>query len=151
MRRRTSTACAAQRLGASELVCVLRPDHPLAARRALRPGDLRHETLILNVRNDPILSMIEAAFRPVEIRRHSRIGTNNTATACALVRAGAGIAIVEPFGIGLLFPSLATRPFQPRICLETRVVSNAEHPMSRLATRFVQRLQSAIKTHQSTA
>lgn len=131
-----------QRLRAAELVCVLRADHPLASRPVLRPRDLRHETLIVNVRNDPILQMLEEAFRPGGVRRRARIGTNNTSTACALVSAGAGVAIVEPFGVGLLFPSLARRTFRPRIGVEMRVVSNAEHPMSRLAARFVQRLRA---------
>src|SRR4051794_6325118 len=93
-----------QVLGTAELVCVLRPGHKLAARRVLKPRDLGYETLILNVRNDPILQMIEAAFRPAGVRRHARIGTNNTSTACALVRVGADIAMVEPFGVGLLVP-----------------------------------------------
>jgi DNA-binding transcriptional LysR family regulator len=93
-----------QVLGTAELVCVLRPGHKLAARRVIKPRDLGHETLILNVRNDPILEMIEAAFRPAGVRRHARIGTNNTSTACALVRVGADIAMVEPFGVGLLVP-----------------------------------------------
>ena len=131
-----------QTLGAAELVCVLRPDHALVAKHVLRPPDLRHETLIVNSRNEPILDMIETSFRPHGVRRHARIGTNNSSTACALVNAGAGIAIVEPFGVDLLFPSLARRRFMPRITVEMRVVSNAEHPMSRLAGRFVQRLRA---------
>jgi DNA-binding transcriptional LysR family regulator len=140
-----------QRLGAAALVCVLRPDHPLATRPVLRPRDLRHEPLIINVRNDPILEMIEAAFRPHGVRGHARIGTNNTSTACALVSAGAGIALVEPFGVDLLFPSLARRPFLPRIAVDMRVVSNAEHPMSRLAGRFVQRLRAIATERLRTA
>lgn len=142
-----------ERLGVADLVCVLRPEHRLAAKRSLRPSDLRHETLIINVRNDPILEMIETAFRPTGVRRHARIGTNNTATACALVGAGAGVALVEPYGVGRLFPALALRPFLPRIPITMRLVSNAEHPMSRVASRFVLRLRaiaagsSGGKTH----
>ena len=130
-----------ERLGGADLICVLKPGHRLAAKRILRPHDLRQEALIINVRNDPILEMIETAFRPIGVRRHARIGTNNTAAACALVSAGAGVALVEPYGVGQLFPHLVLRPFAPRIPVTMRLIANAEHPMSRVAIRFVQCLR----------
>lgn len=127
----------------TELVCVLHPEHRLAGRRTLSPRDLQQETLIVNVRNDPLLAMLEEAFHPIEIRRQARLGTNNTAAACALVAAGAGIAVVEPIGIERLFPTLVRRPFRPRIVVSPRVVAAAEQPMSRLGRRFVLNLKAA--------
>ncbi len=132
-------------LYATELVCVMPAEHPLAGKSVLSPADLTGETLIINVRNDPILSMLEAAFRPIEMRRHARIGTNNTTTACALVEAGAGVALVEPIAIGKLFAGLAQRGFRPRIPVTARVISSKEHPMSRLARRFVLGLKETSK------
>jgi DNA-binding transcriptional LysR family regulator len=127
----------------TELVCVLRADHRLAGRRTLTPRDLQPEALIVNVRNDPLLGMVEAAFAPIEMRRQARIGTNNTAAACALVEAGAAIAVVKPMSVDQLFPHLVRLPFRPRIALTPRIVSSVDQPMSRLARRFAQRVKDA--------
>jgi DNA-binding transcriptional LysR family regulator len=128
----------------TELVCVLRPDHRLASRRVLGPQELRNETLIINVRNDPMFAMLEEAFRPIEIRRQARIGTNYTVAACALVEAGAGVAVVEPISVKRLFPGLAIRPFRPRLAVTPRVIASDAQPMSRLARRFVAQLRQML-------
>jgi DNA-binding transcriptional LysR family regulator len=126
----------------TELVCVLPPAHPLAARRVIEPDDLRDQPLITNVRNDPIAALLEQAFGG--IRRDVMIGTNHTPTACALVMAGASIAIVEPIAVAKLFPGTVQRPLRPRITITPRIVSSAQQPMSRLARRFAQQLKAAM-------
>jgi hypothetical protein len=50
----------------------------------------------------------------IELRRHARIGTNDTAAACALVKAGARIALVERISVRRLFPALVQRLFRPQ-------------------------------------
>jgi len=135
---------AVEPLFVTELVCVLRPDHPLAARTTLSPRELRNFPLITNVRNDPILALLEAAFRPLEMRRHVMIGTNQTATACALAEAGAGVAIVEPISISRLFPAVAQRPFRPRIAITPRLVFSELQPLSRLSRLFAQQVKQVV-------
>ncbi len=129
-------------LFAAELVCVMAPGHPLAHHRTLDPDALRGHALIANVRNDPILALIEQAFGPHDLRRQVMVGTNHTAAACALAAAGAGVAIVEPMSVGRLFPGLVQLPFRPSIPVRARIVYSAAQPLARLASRFVRELRS---------
>jgi DNA-binding transcriptional LysR family regulator len=132
------------------LVCVLSPAHELAARSSLGPRELKTQPLIINVRNDPIVALLETAFQPLDLRRMTVIGTNQTAAACALADAGAGIAIVEPLSVARLFPSLAQRPFRPRIAVTVRQVSSELHPLSHRARQFSQELKQRAHAPGST-
>jgi DNA-binding transcriptional LysR family regulator len=134
---------AVEPLFTTALVCVLWPEHPLAARTSIAPRDLQAHPLILNVRNDPMLALLEAAFQPLELRRHVMIGTNQTATACALAEAGAGVAIVEPISIDKLYPGLVQRPFRPRVAVTPRLVFSELQPLSHLSRHFVQHVKRA--------
>lgn len=126
----------------AELVCVMAPGHPLACQGTLGPKALGGYPLIANVRNDPIIALIEKAFGAQDMRRHVMIGTNHTAAACALAAEGAGVAIVEPMSVGKLFPGLVQRPFRPLIAVHTRVVHSATQPLSGLARRFIEFLRA---------
>ena len=128
----------------TELVAAVPRGHALAALGEATPLKLARHPLIVNVRNAPILALIEEAFRPIDIRRLVSIGTNHTDTACAMVMAGAGVALVEPIAIGPRFPGIVTVPFRPRISLVVRVVASRQ-PMSRLARRFADMLHHAVR------
>ncbi len=130
-------------LCAAELVCAVRADHPLATATAVRPEELAGEPLILNVRNEPMLAQIAEAFRPLEVRRSVAIATNHTDTACSLVLAGAGVALVEPMSVARLFPEIRQVPFRPRIPLVVRIVASP-HPMSRIARHFADLLHQTL-------
>jgi len=131
-------------LTSTELVCVVRPDHPLASLREATPRDMAAYPIIMNVRNDPLVALIEEAFRPIDVRRCVSIGTNHTDTACAMVMAGAGVALVEPMSVAQLFPGIVQVPFRPRIPVTLRIVASRQ-PMSRLARRFADMLHQAAE------
>lgn len=126
----------------TELVCVVRPDSALAHRPFLTPEDLIKQPLIMNVRNDPVAALVDAAFRPLDVRHAITIGTNDTDAACAMVMAGGGVALVEPMSVARLFPTAGQVPFRPRIAVTVRIVAS-QQPMSRLARRFADRLHHA--------
>jgi DNA-binding transcriptional LysR family regulator len=126
----------------TELVCVVRPDHPVAALPEVTPKDLAAHPIIMNVRNDPITALIEDAFRPIDVRRCVTIGTNHTDTACAMVMAGAGVALVEPMAVARMFQGIMQVPFRPRIPITLRIVASRQ-PMSRIARRFADMLRQA--------
>jgi len=125
----------------TELICAVRQDHPLAKLPQATPKDLAKHPIILNVRNAPILALIEDAFRPIDVRDAVTIGTNHTDTACAMVMAGAGVALVEPMSVDRLFPDIVQVPFRPRIPITLRIVAS-QQPMSRIARRFADSLKA---------
>ena len=77
----------------------------------------------------------------VDLPRDVMIATNQAVTACALVAAGAGIALVEPMGIGPMFPGIALIAFEPRVAIVARAVFGRHAPLSLIARRFLARLK----------
>lgn len=120
----------------TEVVCVMMPDNPLSHLQHISPDDLNGHTVITNVRNQPLHDLVGQAFGAAGLDHRVMIGTNNTITACALVRSGGGVAIVEPMGIRELFPHLVLRPLTPRVALTSRLVHSRTVPLSRIASRF---------------
>jgi DNA-binding transcriptional LysR family regulator len=121
----------------TELVCVMAEDHPLAQKEEVRPADLIETPIITNVRNEPIHELLRTAFGSIDLDRLVMIGTNNTVTACSLVQAGGGVAIVEPMSVRELFPNTVQIPFRPRICVTPRAVYSRQVPLSRMARTFL--------------
>jgi len=79
------------------LICVVPVEHPLAARGAVHVRDLAPFPLISFSRSLPLGDLVEAAFREAGVPRRIGLEVNQSSLACALVRAGAGVAVVDPF------------------------------------------------------
>lgn len=79
------------------LVCVLPPDNPLAQRGTVALQDLAPYPLISFSRSLPLGNLVERSFRDAGIARRIAIEVNQSSVACAMVRAGLGIAIIDPF------------------------------------------------------
>ena len=84
-------------LCSAELVCVVHPDNPLAARTQVTPKDLESYPLISFSRSLPLGMLVEKTFRDAGVPRRITMEVNQSSVACALDRAGAGVAIVDPF------------------------------------------------------
>ncbi|MBS0534646.1 MAG: LysR family transcriptional regulator [Proteobacteria bacterium] len=84
-------------LCSAELVCVVHPDNPLAARSEVTPKDLEAYPLISFSRSLPLGVLVEKTFREAGVPRRITLEVNQSSVACALARAGAGVAIVDPF------------------------------------------------------
>ena len=84
-------------LCSAELICVVHPDNPLAARSQVTPKDLESYPLISFSRSLPLGMLVEKTFRDAGVPRRITLEVNQSSVACALARAGAGVAIVDPF------------------------------------------------------
>jgi DNA-binding transcriptional LysR family regulator len=84
-------------LCSAELVCVVHPDNPLAGRSQVTPRDLEAYPLISFSRSLPLGVLVEKTFRDAGVPRRITLEVNQSSVACALARAGAGVAIVDPF------------------------------------------------------
>ena len=79
------------------LVCVVPPGHPLAGRARVSPADLAPYPLISFSRNLPLGHLVETAFRRAGEVRRIGLEVNQSSVACALVREGVGVAVIDPF------------------------------------------------------
>ncbi len=132
-------------LGATELVCVIRKDHPLRDLPFIGPTDIGDFPLITNARN-PFFHRIEQAFRRCRMELDITVAVNHTITSYLLVNAGVGIALVDPWVHPTLFPGLIRKRFRPRVEIRPRIVFARAQPLSRLAALFVGDLRETAET-----
>lgn len=79
-----------------QALCALPPDHRLAGRRAVRIEDLVGERLIAPVANTSFRIFFDRAFLAAGIQPDIRLEARTQHGICALVAAGAGVALVDP-------------------------------------------------------
>lgn len=77
-------------------VAVLPADHPLASRKRLALKDFAGQDFISLAADDPYRREIDARFDAAGVARRLRVQTHSAVAVCELVRAGLGLAIVNP-------------------------------------------------------
>jgi DNA-binding transcriptional LysR family regulator len=121
----------------TKLGCVLPVGHRLAAKAALSAPDLADEPVICPGPHLSIGAAIVIAFAEANLRLRIAVEASQSNIACELVRAGAGIAILD--GLGLLSArtyDLVTRPFAPSLQSVARLLKGTKRPSSRLVEEF---------------
>jgi DNA-binding transcriptional LysR family regulator len=110
-------------LCAADLVCVVRPDHPLVAAGTVTPEQLADYPLISFSRSLPLGALVEQGFRNAGVSRRIALEVNQSSVACALARAGAGVAIIDPFWlIDRRDHGVVRLPFRPRTKVSAEVL-----------------------------
>jgi DNA-binding transcriptional LysR family regulator len=79
-----------------DAVCAVPATHPLAARHQLTPEDLRDAPLVGLSASDPAQARLEALLGRHGVSPRFVVETPYSATQCALVLAGAGLAVTNP-------------------------------------------------------
>ncbi|WP_245214468.1 LysR family transcriptional regulator [Pararoseomonas indoligenes] len=135
-------------LQSTGLACVMQPGHPLASRRSIGPEALADHPLICPSRNLVLSEQVARAFADRNIPFRIAVEVSHTHAACALVRAGVGIALMDGFGLmGARADDLVSRPFRPTLPSTARLVTARLRPASRLAQDFIRALGAdAVKS-----
>lgn len=129
----------------TELGCLLPPGHPLLAKPALGPADLAGHPLISAGGRWPLGALLTAAFAEANIPLKIAIEVPQATVSGALVRAGAGIAVLDGFGLmGARGSDLLVRPFRPRVLSVARLLQPRYRQPSRLALAFRDDLLTAV-------
>lgn len=111
---------------------------PLAARPEITPHDLDGVPLIALVRRFPSRTQLDRLFLGADVVPNTRIEVSTAVAAYEFVRAGIGVAIINPFPMCLRqHADVVFRPFRPTISYETSFVLPAMTPPSAVARRFI--------------
>ena len=106
------------------LVCVLHANDPLAKRKVVTPRDLEGRPLISFTGMLPIGEALDRAFAATGISRRIDIEIGQSFIAIALVKAGAGVAVVDEMLVDTLRDGVVVKAFTPashvRLCAVTR-------------------------------
>jgi DNA-binding transcriptional LysR family regulator len=118
----------------SGIGCALPRHHALAARRSLSLAELAAVPLISLGPQQPVGLLVQAAQAGEAPAARLAIEVSQSSIACALVRAGAGVAILDGFGLAeAAAQGLVVRPLTPRIPLDVTLIVCRGRVPSRLA------------------
>jgi DNA-binding transcriptional LysR family regulator len=119
------------------LACVMREDHPLAARATIVPADLRGQRVVTSPDNTPYGQTLRRAYGQAAAAMALDIEARSASSACWLAQAGAGVAVVDRAAVaGPTFAGLAVRPFRSAERLEIRIIRNRHRPLSVVQKAF---------------
>lgn len=127
------------------LMAIMPRDHALTRLRMVRPADITPYPLIGFGPQTPYGDIVEKALAgsPTPIRVSTVV--RFTPVACAMVRAGAGIAIVDEFVLrGRTWPELVSRPLSPKTTVRAHLLTLRYEPLSRTARAFVEILRALV-------
>ena len=88
--------------------------HPLATRASVDARDLHELPLISFTGTLAIGAALESAFAEAGAVRRIGVEVGQSFLACALVNAGAGIAVIDELVVGHLRRGLVVKPFRPQ-------------------------------------
>jgi DNA-binding transcriptional LysR family regulator len=133
----------------SELVCVVHPDSPLAAREVVTPADLAPYPLISFGKSLPLGALIEESFQRAGVVRRIALEVTLTSVACSLARSGAGVAVIDPFHLWAHRDhGVATLRYAPSTEVKAQMVLPNNTPLSRSARLFVEALRQTVRDQQ---
>ncbi|HEY1130936.1 MAG TPA: LysR family transcriptional regulator [Roseateles sp.] len=125
-------------------VAVLPAGHALASSRRLALQDFEDLDFISLAADDPYRHEIDARFSAAGVARRQRVQTHSAVAVCELVRAGLGVAIVNPLTAAACASSgLVVRPLA--VSIPYRV--SAMLPLHRPAQPLVEALLNALRSN----
>ena len=126
-------------------VCVLPKDHPLANKEVLTPEDFHGENYISLSRADSYRQLLDSLFLEHQVKRRMVVETHSAASVCALVRAGAGISVVNPLtALDYAESGVAVRRFSLEVPFTVSLVRPQHRPGSALVDAFAQHLHASL-------
>lgn len=131
----------------SRNICVLHPDHALAAYKTLTVSDLKSHDLILLNRERPVRHELEAQFYKQGLRQRPAIEAHSVGCACALAAEGLGVAIVSEL-LALEYDAmpLVFVPIEPALVVDYAIVSSDRIPLPKSAVPFLRYLREWFET-----
>jgi DNA-binding transcriptional LysR family regulator len=131
-------------IATGKLVVIMPANHPLASLDAVRPADIMPHPVIGFGGQTPYGHIVERALasspEPIRISTMVRF----TPVACAMVRAGVGIAVVDEFVMqGNAWTGIVARPLLPLTPMSVYLLTPRFNPMSRSAEAMADALRKA--------
>jgi DNA-binding transcriptional LysR family regulator len=129
----------------SDIVCLMRRDDPLATRDVIVPQDLDGVPFISQTRRHSVRTAQDAALSAAGARPRAVMEVATVVLAAQMVREGLGVALVNSFPTALrLDPALCTRPFEPRISMQTCFMTPASVRPSAATLAFMALVRRAV-------
>lgn len=128
------------------LVCIMAPDHPLAAKAQIEPQDLDRVPFVTFDTNTYIGRRVEAMFDSYRVSAQVVLVSNVTTTVCEFVAGGLGVSLVHPLMVSGLEHRLAVRRFEPAIPFNFLLCRSADSRNAHLVEAFAQELRTTASS-----
>jgi DNA-binding transcriptional LysR family regulator len=126
---------------------VLPNDHPLSNRTVLTPSDVADQPFVALTVRHSVAQIVEQRFAEAGVARRVVAETTTSVSACAFVRAGMGIAIMNPFPViryDWVARHLVFVPLEPAIDYLTSIVLPTRTAPAPSRRRFVEFLRQTL-------
>lgn len=131
-------AVVVEKLPSVPYVAVIPEDHRLARRRVLRPRDFAADPFVALGPTSPSRLKIDHVFRQAGVVRSIRVETPLSEIACALVGAGTGLSICDPFTAReYASRGVVARAFEPTIEFQVAAIYPTHRSLSPVAREFI--------------
>jgi DNA-binding transcriptional LysR family regulator len=129
----------------SRYVCLLPPNHRLSKKKRVQVRDLDGEEFISIVREAQIQALRDQPLELVKITRRSRVEVRTNRMIFSLVGAGAGVGLVDLFGVEpWLLDHITARPLELDLWLDIALLVPAARPESRVVSAFIDNYRSHL-------
>ena len=131
----------------SHAVCVMHPQHPLAARGKLHVRDLQDQLLLTLNADDNIFLQLQHTMQAHGIQAGSTIETTYSSTICCLAAQGLGRGVVNPYVASLFARDLHILPLLPHCAVEVVLALAPQYAPSERAGCFIESLRTQFERH----
>lgn len=129
------------------MVCIAPEGHALAAQPAVSLAEIARLPMIQYSRHIPFGQLVAGAFQQAGVQWDSVVDIERAENACALVRAGVGVAIVDQFSVGTRsWPGIVRIPIREVIPLTLSIMRSKFEPGSVLSLEFIRLLKRRAAT-----
>ncbi|PZP35144.1 MAG: LysR family transcriptional regulator [Roseateles depolymerans] len=123
-------------------VAVMPASHALASRERVALSDFADQPFVSLADDDPYRQEIDRRFEAAAVRRWLRVQSHSAAAVCELVRAGLGLAIVNPLtAAACAGPGLAVRPLAAAIPYRVSALLPLHRPAQPLVAALLAELR----------
>lgn len=130
-------------------VCVLPQNHPLAKQQILTPADFHDQPFISLAKADNYRILLDDIFNTRQIRRKLKVETQSAASVCAMVKAGAGISIINPLtALDWVDRGVVMRKFSIQVPFTVSLLRPLHRPASAVTEAFIEHLLNKIPVFQ---
>jgi DNA-binding transcriptional LysR family regulator len=130
------------------MVAIVPRECPLSSKRRLSLRDLSSYPMIIVGREMHFGRLVVEAFNRAGLPFRLWSDVPAAQLACALVNAGAGVALVDPFSVmGAPWLNVAARPLREAIPIHVTVLTSRTRPLSLVGSTFTRLLAGVALAH----
>lgn len=147
-----NTELMARELNVTDLVCVMRKDHPLAKQNKVTGEDLCKHALIICNDEGWFSNIMKNLITKYGIPERNHIEVNQFLIAFNLATRGMGIALIDRLTLinnKVDRSKVLLKPFDPIIKISTGVIYRRYSPLSEPAKKFIEILEESLNMYSS--